>query len=81
MNIKNQILELLTDSIKSLNLDNENLSVAFSNRPELCDYQSNFAMVLAKKIGEKPFDLAEKIVKNLLTPSVRCIKLNTVKAN
>ena len=65
MNIKNQILELLTDSIKSLNLDNENLSVAFSNRPELCDYQSNFAMVLAKKIGEKPFDLAEKIVKNI----------------
>lgn len=65
MNIKNQILELLTDSIKSLNLDNENLSVVFSNRPELCDYQSNFAMILAKKIGKKPFVLAEKIVKNI----------------
>lgn len=64
MTIKNEILELLKDSLKSLDLETENLSVVFSNRPELCDYQSNCAMILAKKIGEKPFDLAEKIVKN-----------------
>ena len=65
MNIKNDILDLLKSTLERLELETENLSVAFSNRPELCDFQSNCAMVLAKKIGEKPFDLAEKIVKNI----------------
>ncbi len=65
MNIKNEILNLLKNSAKSLGLETDNIVVAFSNRPELCDYQSNCAMMLAKKIGEKPFDLAEKIVKTI----------------
>ena len=43
-----------SDSIHGLGIEVENLAVAFSNRPELCDYQSNCAMILAKKIGEKP---------------------------
>lgn len=65
MNIKKEISLLLSDAVKKLNLEDAGLSVAFSNRPELCDYQSNFAMMLAKKIGEKPLDLAEKILKNI----------------
>ena len=77
MNIKNELTELLKQSIESLNLETENLSVGFSNRPELCDYQSNFAMMLAKKIGEKPFELAEKIVKNL--KNYLCHGLMTVR--
>lgn len=65
MNVKVEILNLLKDAAEGLGLDSSSVTVAFSNRPELCDYQSNCAMMLAKKVGEKPFDLAEKIVKNL----------------
>ncbi len=64
MNIKAEIQKLLTEAVEGLGIEAENLAVAFSNRPELCDYQSNCAMILAKKVGEKPFDLAEKIIKN-----------------
>lgn len=65
MDIKNEILKTLKKSLEFLGIDAESVSVAFSNRPELCDYQSNCAMILAKRIGEKPIDLAEKIVKNI----------------
>ncbi len=65
MNIKNEITSLLKEAVTGLGLDDENVFVTFSNRPELCDYQCNLAMTLAKKVGEKPIDLAEKIVKNI----------------
>jgi len=63
MNIKNEIADVLMKVIEELGLESQGLFVAFSNRPELCDFQSNFAMLMAKKIGEKPIELAEKIVK------------------
>ena len=62
MSIKEQITDILVDAIEKLGFEKEGLSVTFSNRPELCDYQSNFAMILAKKVGQKPIELAEKIV-------------------
>ncbi len=65
MNIKIEITNILKEVLKNLNLESEGLSVAFSNRPGLCDYQCNYAMLNAKKMGEKPIDLAEKIVKNI----------------
>ncbi len=65
MSIKKEIYQILCDAVKGLGIDAEGLSVAFSNRPELCDYQCNFAMMCAKRLNEKPFDLAEKIVKNI----------------
>jgi len=63
MNVKNEIADVLMKVIEELGLESQGLFVAFSNRPELCDFQSNFAMLMAKKIGEKPIELAEKIVK------------------
>ncbi len=65
MNIKDEITKVLQDAAVALGCEAEGLNVTFSNRPELCDYQCNFAMIAAKKMGEKPFDLAEKIVKNI----------------
>ncbi len=65
MNIKDEITALISDAVKTLGLDESGLVIAFSNRPELCDYQTSFAMMQAKKIGEKPIDLAEKIIKNI----------------
>lgn len=65
MNIKEEIYDTLKAAIEKAGVDAEKLSVVFSNRPELCDYQTNFAMLVAKTLNEKPIDLAQKIVKNL----------------
>lgn len=65
MDFKNDITKLLTDACKQLGLNGQNVCVAFSARPELADFQCNYALLEAKKIGEKPIDLAEKLVKNI----------------
>lgn len=66
MNIKEYIFEKLEKSAKKLNLPSvEKLAVSFSNRPELCDYQSNFAMLVCKDLGERPFEIAQNIVDNI----------------
>ena len=66
MNIKQNITDLLIGVAKEMNLgDEDKIVVSFSNRPELCDFQSNFAMLVAKKLGQKPIEVAEKIVENL----------------
>ncbi len=66
MNIKEYIFEKLEKSAKKLNLPSiEKLAVSFSNRPELCDYQSNFAMIVCKDLGQKPFEIAQNIVDNI----------------
>ena len=65
MNIKKEIYEILCEAVKSLGLECDGLSVVFSSRPEMCDYQSNFALMLGKKLGRKPIELAEEIVKKI----------------
>lgn len=64
MNLQKEIESLLKKSLGKLNID-ENISVAFSNRPELCDYQSNFCFALSKKLHKSPLDLANEIVSNV----------------
>lgn len=71
MNIKNEIYEILCEAVKSLGLESDGLSVVFSNRPEMCDYQSNFALVLGKKLGRKPIELAEEIVEKIKTAETK----------
>ncbi|HQZ14717.1 MAG TPA: arginine--tRNA ligase [Acidimicrobiia bacterium] len=39
--------------------------VRWSSKPEFGDFQINAAMGLAKKLGEKPHDIAKKILENL----------------
>ena len=39
--------------------------VILASNPKFGDYQSNIALVLAKKLGEKPRDIAKKIIDNL----------------
>lgn len=66
MNIKQNITDLLKLTIKDIGIDEgDKVSVSFSNRPELCDFQSNFAMLVAKNLGLKPIEVAEKIVEKL----------------
>ncbi|MDO4488415.1 MAG: arginine--tRNA ligase [Eubacteriales bacterium] len=35
--------------------------VNVSNRPDICEYQCNGAMALAKKVGKKPIDIANEV--------------------
>lgn len=66
MNIKNEITEKLKMSAKKLNLGNEDkILVSFSSRPELCDFQSNFALLISKQLAAKPIEIAQKIVEEL----------------
>lgn len=65
MNFKEQITEILSVAVKKLGYSCDGLAVSFSNRPELCDFQSNFAMIVAKSIGCKPLDVATKIAENI----------------
>lgn len=62
--IRLEIEKLLNESIKRLNIEGQ-ASVSFSFLPSICDYQSNSVFALAKKIEEKPLDLANKIVENI----------------
>lgn len=69
LDLKDEILEILLNNIQKLKVFDVNmakkLSVSFSNRPELCDFQSNFAMLVSKELGQKPIDIAQKIVEGL----------------
>ena len=65
MNFKEEIAEILKKSIKKLGYNDEKLVVSFSNKPEICDFQSNFALICAKDYGKKPIDFANEIVSNI----------------
>ena len=40
-------------------------SVQLSNRPDLCEYQCNGAMAVAKKAGKRPLEVAEAVAEEL----------------
>ena len=66
MDLKNEILKKLVKSVNDCNFDGAgNLVVTFSNRPDLCDFQTNYALIVAKNMGMKPIEVAEKIVENI----------------
>ena len=68
------VLNILTDRLTSAittALGDEHASVdpqiRPSNNPKFGDYQANFAMGLAKRLGQKPRDVAQKVVDQLDT--------------
>ena len=65
MNLKSDITKILKVAIEKAGFESEKLVVSFSNRPELCDFQTNFALMLAKSLGQKPIDVANKIVESV----------------
>lgn len=62
--INKEIEKLIKEGAKKAGYD-ENFTVSFSALPTLCDFQCNDAFSLAKKYGENPFDLANKIVEKI----------------
>ena len=61
MNLQKEILSMIKSAI---GCDAE-VSVSFSNRPDLCDFQSNACFVLSKVMHKAPYDLAVEIVSKI----------------
>ncbi|WP_288885875.1 arginine--tRNA ligase [uncultured Eubacterium sp.] len=62
-----KLLDILTEEVagafEKAGYDSSRARVSVSNRPDLCEYQCNGAMALAKVAGKAPFMIAEDVVK------------------
>lgn len=65
MDIREDIRREIEKVLIEMDLSADKLSVSFSNLPELCDFQTNFALVAAKNFNMKPIELANAIVDKL----------------
>ncbi len=65
----NSILEVLTKKLEAAfeeaSYDKSYATVGVSNRPDLCEFQCNGAMSLAKLYKKKPLDIALEVVEKL----------------
>lgn len=65
MDIKEKIRKEIEKVLIQMELKSEKLSVSFSSLPDVCDFQTNYALIEAKNFGKKPFELAKEIVDKL----------------
>lgn len=62
MNIHALLVSRFTEALETLGVEDAPVPVTRSARPEFGEYQFNGAMALAKKMKQKPRDIAEKIL-------------------
>ena len=60
-----QLTQLFENTLTKLGFDTRFARVTISNRPELCQFQCNAAMPLAKIAKKAPIQIAEQIIENL----------------
>ena len=60
------ITQHLQDAFEASGYPKDGITASLSNRPDLCEYQCNGAMVLAKKVHQAPMEIAEKVVATLM---------------
>lgn len=65
MNIIKDLKKEFEKVFKKLGYAKEDVSITFSDRPELCDFQCNSAFVLSKKEKKAPFIIANVIAEEL----------------
>ncbi len=69
-----KFLDLITDELKKAfdeaGFPSEKVVASVSNRPDLCEYQCNGAMALAKAAHKAPLDIAQAVVDILKTNPV-----------
>ena len=63
--VAENIADILKNACEKLGYNNENVIVSFSNMPNLCDFQSNFAFQIAKDAKLPPVKVAENIVNQI----------------
>ncbi len=59
------ITEQLKGAFEECGYDSQRVAAAVSNRPDLCEYQCNGAMALAKSAGKAPIVIAEEVADKL----------------
>lgn len=74
MELRTKLYDKMRSTLKKLDLPLENLSISFSSLPEVCDFQTNYALITAKKLGKNPIALAEEIVEAIGNPSYTALK-------
>ncbi len=77
--MRDKIIDLLNDicaeGFKAAGYDAKYGRVNVSNRPDLCEYQCNGAMALAKQEHMKPIEIADKVVAKLQGhPAFSCLE-------
>lgn len=65
MQIIEEIKQKLQETFEKIGYPTELVSLSFSDRPELCDFQSNSAFALAKALKNAPIKIAENIAQEL----------------
>ena len=63
--VEKEIKNLIKDALKNLNIEVNNVALEHPEDLKNGDYSTNVALAVAKKIGENPKQLAEKICKEL----------------
>ena len=74
MDLRTKLYDKMRSTLKKLDLPLDNLSISFSSLPEVCDFQTNYALITAKKLGKNPIALAEEIVEAIGNPSYIALK-------
>lgn len=70
MSIIKRVENIITNIIKELGYDIENINLLVSARPDLGQFQINEAMMLGKKNGKNPREVAEEIINELEKNSI-----------
>ena len=60
--IQNKLESFISEYLKANNCEIKNWNVSANTKQGFGDYSSNIALILSKKIGENPMEIAEKIV-------------------
>ncbi|MCR5747978.1 MAG: arginine--tRNA ligase [Lachnospiraceae bacterium] len=84
-----KLLDILGDELKKAfreaGYDDSRVTVTVSNRPDLCEYQCNGAMALAKEAHKAPFMIAEEVVAGLggseIFDKAECVKPGFINLN
>ncbi len=61
MNLKSKVNQHLIDALQKLNLVVESFDLSSPKNPKFGDLSSNVALILAKKVGKNPMELAKEI--------------------
>lgn len=65
----NKFLDLISEQLQSAfeaaGYPSEKITATISNRPDLCEYQCNGAMALAKQVHQAPMEIAEAVAAKL----------------
>ena len=65
--IQKKLESFISEYLKANDLEIQNWNVSANTKQGFGDYSSNIALVLSKKVGQNPMEIAEKIIQNELS--------------